>query len=118
MNTRDALIHRDPAGSYPVITRGEGISLIDEAGNRYIDGVSGAGNVTLGHGQKQIAAVMAEQAETMAYCFSAFFTNRLTPGVDRTRFAEPRLHCLRRVRRQRDRLQDCPTVSPSAGQRT
>lgn len=80
MNTRDALIHRDPAGSYPVITRGEGIYLIDEDGNRYIDGVSGAGNVTLGHGQKQIAAVMAEQAETMAYCFSAFFTNR--PALD------------------------------------
>lgn len=77
---RDALIHRDPDGSYPVITRGEGIYLIDEEGNRYIDGVSGAGNVTLGHGQKRIADAMADQAETMAYCFSAFFTNR--PALD------------------------------------
>lgn len=80
MTPRDALIHRDPEGVYPVITRGEGIYLIDEEGNRYIDGVSGAGNVTLGHGQKRIADVMADQAETVAYCFSAFFTNR--PALD------------------------------------
>ena len=77
---RHALIHRDPSGSYPVIARGEGIYLIDEQGNRYIDGVAGAGNVTLGHGQKRIAEVMADQAEKMAYCFSAFFTNR--PALD------------------------------------
>ena len=59
---RHALIHRDPSGSYPVIARGEGIYLIDEQGNRYIDGVAGAGNVTLGHGQKRIAEVMADAA--------------------------------------------------------
>jgi adenosylmethionine-8-amino-7-oxononanoate aminotransferase len=56
--------------------RGEGIYLYDENGKRYIDGTAGAGNVTLGHGQQPIVAAMADQAQRLAYCFSAFFTNR------------------------------------------
>lgn len=73
---KEALLHRDPTKKYPVAVRGEGIYLYDDAGNRYIDGISGAGNVTLGHGRKRIADAMADQARSLAYCFSAFFTNR------------------------------------------
>ncbi len=72
----DSLFHRDLNQEYPVMVRGEGIYLVDEEGRRYIDGTSGAGNVILGHGNKRIAAAMAEQAGTLAYCFSAFHTNR------------------------------------------
>ena len=78
MNT--SLFHRDPGFDYPVITRGEGIYLYDEAGKRYFDGVAGASNVTLGHGRRRIADAMAEQAASLAYCFSANFTNR--PAID------------------------------------
>ncbi len=74
------LFHRNLQQGYPVIVRGEGIYLYDQEGRRYIDGIAGAGNVTLGHGRKRIAAAMAEQAETLAYCFSAFFTNQ--PALD------------------------------------
>ncbi|MDP6702010.1 MAG: aminotransferase class III-fold pyridoxal phosphate-dependent enzyme, partial [Candidatus Latescibacteria bacterium] len=74
--TKGGLFHRDLAKEYPVIVRGEGIYMIDEEGRQYIDGIAGAGNVTLGHGQARIAQAMGEQAETLAYCFSAFFTNR------------------------------------------
>ena len=75
-----ALFHRDPTFDYPVITRGEGVYLYDEAGKRYFDGIAGASNVTLGHGRRQIADAMAQQAATVAYCFSHNFTNR--PAID------------------------------------
>ncbi len=71
-----SLFFRDPQQEYPVIARGEGIHLIDEQGRRYIDGTSGAGNVTLGHGRERIADVLRQQGSELAYCFSAFFTNR------------------------------------------
>ena len=72
-----ALFHRDLSKKYSVMVRGEGIYLYDEDGKRYIDGGAGAGNVTLGHGRRRIAEVMADQAETMAFCFSTSFTNKL-----------------------------------------
>ncbi len=72
----DTLFHRDLNQEYPVMVRGEGIYLIDDQGRRYIDGIAGAGNVILGHGNKRIATAMAKQAETLAYCFSAFYTNQ------------------------------------------
>ena len=75
-----ALFHRDLAHDYPVITRGDGIYLYDEAGKRYFDGIAGASNVTLGHGRKRIADAMAAQAANLAYCFSVNYTNR--PAVD------------------------------------
>lgn len=70
------LFHRDPTYDYPVVERASGIYMYTEDGRRIIDGISGAGNVTLGHGRERIAAVLAEQAHKLAYCFSAFFTNR------------------------------------------
>ncbi len=77
---KDALLHCDPSRAYPVAVRGEGIYLYDNTGKRYMDGISGAGNVTLGHGRKRIAEAMADQAGSLAYCFSAFFTNQ--PALD------------------------------------
>ena len=59
--TDPALLHRDPHYTYPVLVKGEGIYLYDEAGNRYIDGTAGAGNVTLGHGRHAIVEAMAAQ---------------------------------------------------------
>lgn len=75
-NHPSGLFHRDPTYTYPVVDRASGIYLYTEDGRRIIDGISGAGNVTLGHGRERIAAVLAEQASELAYCFSAFFTNR------------------------------------------
>ena len=72
---KPALLHRDPTHDYPVIVRGEGIYLFDDAGKRYIDGGAGATNVILGHGSRRIATAMAQQAEKLAYVFSAEFAN-------------------------------------------
>ncbi|MCZ6678987.1 MAG: aspartate aminotransferase family protein, partial [Candidatus Poribacteria bacterium] len=49
-------------------------------GKRYIDGAAGASNVTLGHGRQRIVEAMAEQASTLAYCFSTHFANQ--PALD------------------------------------
>ena len=72
----NALFLKNPAGGYPTIVRGEGIHLYDDEGRRYIDGTAGASNVTLGHGRRDIAGVMGEQAATLAYAFSVHFENR------------------------------------------
>ena len=72
----NALFLKDPAGDYPTIVRGEGIHLHDDEGRRWIDGAAGASNVTLGHGRTDIARVLGEQAETLAYAFSIHFESR------------------------------------------
>lgn len=76
MSKESALFLKDPAGGYPTIVRGEGIHLYDDQGRRYIDGAAGASNVTLGHGRADIARVMGEQAETLAYAFSIHFESK------------------------------------------
>jgi adenosylmethionine-8-amino-7-oxononanoate aminotransferase len=49
------------------MVRGEGIYLLDAEGRRYIDGASGSSLVcNIGHGVKEIAAVMAAQAAELA----------------------------------------------------
>ena len=70
---RDHLFQRNASYPFPLLERGEGIYVYDTAGKRYIDGAAGAGNVTLGHGRDRIAQVMAEQAASLAYCFSSHF---------------------------------------------
>jgi adenosylmethionine-8-amino-7-oxononanoate aminotransferase len=51
----------------PHMVRGEGIYLFDAEGRRYIDGASGSSLVcNIGHGVKEIAAVMSAQAAELA----------------------------------------------------
>ena len=75
-NFPDHLFQRDASYHFPLLERGEGIYVYDGAGKRYIDGAAGAGNVTLGHGRDRIAQVMAEQARSLAYCFSSHFSTQ------------------------------------------
>ena len=82
-SSKTALLHQDPNYAFPVLVRGDGIYLYDETGNRYIDGIAGAGNVTLGHGRRRIAEAMSEQAESLGYCFSAHFSNRVALDLAR-----------------------------------
>jgi adenosylmethionine-8-amino-7-oxononanoate aminotransferase len=52
----------------PKFVSGQGIYLFDVEGNRYIDGSSGSSLVcNIGHGQKEIAAVMTPQANLLTY---------------------------------------------------
>jgi len=54
-------------GSVPVITRGEGAYIWDDAGKRYLDGLSGLFVVQAGHGRHELAEAAAQQAGELAF---------------------------------------------------
>ena len=51
----------------PVITRGEGVTIFDDTGKSYLDGLSGLFVVQVGHGRAELAEAAARQAGTLAY---------------------------------------------------
>ena len=51
----------------PVIVRGDGVRIWDDAGRRYLDGLAGLFVVQVGHGRRELADVAARQAEQLAY---------------------------------------------------
>jgi adenosylmethionine-8-amino-7-oxononanoate aminotransferase len=51
----------------PVITRGEGMTIFDDTGKSYLDGLSGLFVVQVGHGRAELAEAAARQAGTLAY---------------------------------------------------
>ena len=51
----------------PVIARGEGCYVYDQAGKRYLDGLSGLFTVQVGHGRAEIAEAARHQAATLGY---------------------------------------------------
>ncbi len=69
------VFYRSPAQSYPTIARGEGVYLFDTGGRRYLDAASGALVANLGHGRREIAAAMAQQAERVAFAHTMRFTS-------------------------------------------
>jgi predicted acetylornithine/succinylornithine family transaminase len=52
--------------------RGEGVYLIDESGNRYIDLVAGLAVCALGHAHPRIARAIADQAATLVHCSNLY----------------------------------------------
>jgi adenosylmethionine-8-amino-7-oxononanoate aminotransferase len=60
----------------PVIVRGDGVWVEDDAGRRYLDAMSGGSMAaTLGHGRRDIIAAARAQAETLAYIHNERLTN-------------------------------------------
>ena len=57
-----AQIFRDFQKIYPVISRGKGVYLYDQAGRQYLDAVGGIAVVNVGHAVPEIIAAMTEQA--------------------------------------------------------
>jgi adenosylmethionine-8-amino-7-oxononanoate aminotransferase len=62
--TRSAVWHSD---DLPVIVRGEGCTIYDDRGRRYLDGLAGLFCVNIGHGRSDIPAAAAKQMEELAY---------------------------------------------------
>ena len=82
---------------FPVLfVRGEGVHLIDENGNRYLDLLSGIGVNALGYGNKVIEEAIAKQSCTLINASNYYFNDqqaglaervtRLT-GMDRVYFS-------------------------------
>lgn len=55
--------------------RGEGCYLYDDAGKEYFDGSGGAAVSCLGHGDPEIVQAIKDQAESLAYAHTGFFTS-------------------------------------------
>jgi adenosylmethionine-8-amino-7-oxononanoate aminotransferase len=54
-------------GHVPVIVRGEGAYVFDDAGRRYLDGLAGLFTVQVGHGRAELAEAAAAQARELAF---------------------------------------------------
>lgn len=64
-------------GREPIeIVRGEGAYLYDSKGGRYLDGASGAAVASLGHGNRELAELLAEQARRLAFAHPSKFATR------------------------------------------
>src|SRR3990172_9232415 len=60
-----------------VLVKGDGVHVSDVDGRRYLDGIAGMWCVNVGYGSKELARVMARQAEQLAY--SNTFVNVTNP---------------------------------------
>ena len=56
-----------------VFVRGEGVRLIDDAGRRYLDFLSGIGVASLGHGHAGLSRALADQASTLIHTSNLYF---------------------------------------------
>ncbi len=63
-----------------VFARGQGATLWDVEGRRYLDGLSCLWNVNVGHGRRELAEAAAEQMSTMAFS-SAYVGNTNEPAI-------------------------------------
>ncbi|MBP2191351.1 aspartate aminotransferase family protein [Nocardia goodfellowii] len=55
------------ADDVPVIVRGEGAYVYDEAGRRYLDGLAGLFAVQVGHGREELIEAATRQTRELAY---------------------------------------------------
>jgi len=56
-----------------LLTRGEGVHLFDDAGNRYLDLLSGIGVSALGYNHPAITKAISEQATTLLHTSNLFY---------------------------------------------
>ena len=54
-------------GQVPILTRGEGAYVFDDAGKRYLDALAGLFVVQVGHGRAELAQAAARQAQDLSY---------------------------------------------------
>jgi adenosylmethionine-8-amino-7-oxononanoate aminotransferase len=69
------VFYRKLTRHYPRIVRGEGCWLYDADGRPYLDAVGGAFVANVGHGVREIAAAIGQQAERLAYVNGTAFTH-------------------------------------------
>lgn len=79
------VFHRRLDRDLPHASRTTGVWVYDAAGRNYIDASGGPICVNVGHGRKEIAAAMAQQAQMAAYVHGSMFTTdvieRLAEGL-------------------------------------
>jgi adenosylmethionine-8-amino-7-oxononanoate aminotransferase len=73
-SNNDHVFYRSPKKFYPTAEQAEGIYIYDTNGKRYIDGSGGAVVVGIGHGVKEVADAMLQQAGRVAFAHGSQFT--------------------------------------------
>jgi adenosylmethionine-8-amino-7-oxononanoate aminotransferase len=68
------VFRRSSVADPPVAVRAEGSTIWDSTGREYLDAAGGAIVVNVGHGRREIAAAMADQAGRLAYAHGSAFT--------------------------------------------
>ena len=71
---RSAVFRRSFSKVFPAAVRGEGALLWDSEGNQYLDFSSSAAVNLIGHGVREIADAMAEQARALEFVHTSQFT--------------------------------------------
>lgn len=68
------VMYRKARRPHPMIERAEGVYLYDDEGRRYLDASGGAIVVNIGHGVREVADALGEQAARVAYAHPTAFT--------------------------------------------
>ncbi len=69
------VFHRNPHRQPPIAFDGQGMYLIDASGKKYIDASGGAAVSCLGHGDPTVIQAIQEQAESLAFAHTGFFSS-------------------------------------------
>ncbi len=69
------LFHRSLKDALPTVVGGEGATLIDQTGKRYLDACGGAAVSCLGHDNERVRAALKAQIDGVAFAHTSFFTN-------------------------------------------
>ena len=72
--TQGRVFRRSARPDPPVAVEAHGSTIRDAAGREYLDAAGGAIVVSVGHGRREIAAAMADQAGRLAYAHGSAFT--------------------------------------------
>ncbi|MFQ5764907.1 MAG: aspartate aminotransferase family protein [Rhodospirillales bacterium] len=75
------VFHRQLRVPLPRAVRGEGLYLIDSQGKRYLDASGGAAVSCLGHSDPDVIRAIRDQAETLAFAHTAFFTSETAEAL-------------------------------------
>lgn len=65
-----------------VLTKGEGVYVWDDAGNKYMDFMSAYSAVSHGHCHPKLVKTLSDQAHTLAVVSRAFYTDKLGPFLE------------------------------------
>lgn len=75
------VFHRAPKVKLPSAVSGDGIFIIDDTGQRYIDACGGAAVSCLGHSDETVRKAIRDQVDKLSFVHSGFFTTDIMESL-------------------------------------
>lgn len=69
------VFHRSTAAEPPIAVKGDGVTLIDADGKRYLDACGGAAVSCLGHSHPAVIQAIQDQVADLSFAHTGFFSN-------------------------------------------